>query len=54
VYGASPDGENFIKVKIFNARNLHTLDGSYKSAINPSVSGTPLSAVPGGQMTENK
>jgi hypothetical protein len=34
----SPDGENFIKVKIFNARNLHTLDGSYKSAINPSVS----------------
>jgi hypothetical protein len=34
----SADGENFIKCKIFNARNLHTLDGSYRSSINPSVS----------------
>ena len=35
---ASPDDENFIKVKVFAAKGLHMLDGSYRDAMNPSIS----------------
>jgi hypothetical protein len=35
---ASPDDENFIKIKIIQAKSLHMLDGSYRDAMNASVS----------------
>ena len=34
----SKEDKNVIKVKIFNAKNLHGLDGIYRDCINPSVS----------------
>ena len=34
----SAPGKNFIKVKIFGAKNLHPLDGKFRETINPSIS----------------